>query len=378
MVADVPGVHAVGGAVRDLLLGRAPHEVDLVVEGDAVAIARRLDGEVTEHGRFGTATVRIGGATVDLASARREAYPRPGALPEVELGATLAEDLSRRDFTVNAIAVRLSDGATTAVPGAFSDLESRTLRILHDHAFLDDPTRLLRLARYAARLGFTADPSSAGLARDAVAGGALATVTAPRLGTELRLLAGEPQPAALLELEGYGGLGRAVLHEALSVDADLVRRALARCPPDAREDLVALAAACSGVPGAPLVQRLARLGFPAREVATVGVAAAATATPEALAGMPDSAVARWFGTRPVEAAVLAAAAGSEEAARWLADLRHRRLEISGSDLLAAGLSGPAIGRGLAAAHAAALDGGAPDRERQLATAIAAAEAGAGA
>src|SRR5829696_243915 len=106
------GVWAVGGAVRDALLERPPRELDLVVEGDAVAVAQRVDGEVVEHERFGTATVRApGGVLLDLAAARRETYPRPGALPEVVLGASVEEDLARRDFSVNALAVRPADGA---------------------------------------------------------------------------------------------------------------------------------------------------------------------------------------------------------------------------------------------------------------------------
>ncbi len=364
-----PEVHAVGGAVRDLLLGREPREVDLVVEGDAVALARRVGGAVTAHERFGTATVRIGGSSVDLASARRETYSRPGALPDVDPDATLEEDLRRRDFTVNAIAVRLLDGTMVAVPGAFDDLGAATLRVLHEGSFMDDPTRLLRLSRYGARLGFTPDSHTARLAQEAVAGGVLETVTAQRLGNEMRLAALEPQPAGLEALE-RNGLGRAVLHPGFRVDSKFITRALALCPDDARSDLVALAVSCAHVPGAELARRLGQLAFPAREVAVVAAAAAAAQTVDALDDMPDSAVADLFGPRPVEAAVVAAAAGAGSAARWLSDLRHRRLEISGADLLAEGLTGPAIGRGLAAARAAALDGRAPDRESQLAAALA--------
>jgi len=364
-----PGVHVVGGAVRDLLLGREPREADLLVEGDAFALARSIGGAGTTHERFGTATIRIGDSSVDLASARRETYARPGALPDVELDASLVEDLQRRDFSVNAIAVRLLDGAMTAVPGAFDDLEAATLRVLHEGSFADDPTRLLRLARYGARLGFAPDSYTARLAEAAVHGGALKTVTAPRLGSELRLLALEPQPAGLEELERFE-LGREVLHPGFQVDSGLISRALVMCPDDARSDLVALAVACRRIPGAELSKRLGQLTLPAREVAAVAAAAAAAQTVDALEDMPDSAVADFFGPRPVEAAVVAAAAGAGAAARWLSDLRHRRLEISGADLLAAGLTGPAIGRGLAAARAAALDGRAPDRERQLAAALA--------
>ena len=198
----------VGGAVRDVLLGRTPHELDFVVEGDALAVARRaaerLGGTVTAHERFGTATVEAPGATFDLAGARRERYERPGALPDVELGASLAEDLARRDFTVNAIALHLADGELTYYAGAREDLAAGALRVLHDRSFRDDPTRLLRLARYAARLAFSAEPRTDQLAAEAVAEGAVATVTGSRLGAELRLLLREPQPAALLELERHG------------------------------------------------------------------------------------------------------------------------------------------------------------------------------
>src|SRR3954465_11392305 len=160
-VGDEPGVHVVGGAVRDALLGRVPRELDLVVEGDALAVARRAaercGGTLTVHERFGTATITAAGITFDLASARRERYARPGALPDVELGASLREDLARRDFTVNAIALHIADGELTFYHGAREDLDARVLRVLHDGSFRDDPTRLLRLARYAARLGFGLD-----------------------------------------------------------------------------------------------------------------------------------------------------------------------------------------------------------------------------
>src|SRR5215203_5031770 len=97
-----------------------------VVEGDAAEAARRLGEEPLVHERFGTATAN---GTVNVAAARRERYERPGALPEVVLGAPIAEDLARRDFSVNAIAVRLADGAVEAVPGALEDLEARRLRV---------------------------------------------------------------------------------------------------------------------------------------------------------------------------------------------------------------------------------------------------------
>src|SRR5919202_1378700 len=201
-LAGEPAVHVVGGAVRDALLRQEPRELDFVVEGDARPVARRaaerLGGEVLVHERFGTVIVRAPGVTFDVASARTETYPAPGALPEVRAGATLREDLARRDFTVNAMAVRLADGARTAWPGAQEDLAARVLRVLHRASFRDDPTRLLRLARYGARLGFVPDPDTDALAEEAVAGGAgvVPAGHAPRPGGAGRLLRGGPTAGA--------------------------------------------------------------------------------------------------------------------------------------------------------------------------------------
>jgi tRNA nucleotidyltransferase (CCA-adding enzyme) len=236
------------------------------------------------------------------------------------------------------------------------------LRVLHDRSFADDPTRLLRLARYAARLGFAAEPQTDELAAAAVAGGAVATVSGDRIGNELRLLAREPQPAALLALARHG-LGTAVLGGGFAVDADRVRAAQGACPPDARRDLVALAACCAHIPG--LRERLGALGFPARER---DVLVAAATAPARLGEPPDGDADLWRLLRhePPEAAAMIGAR------RWLDDVRHRRLVIGGEDLLAAGLAGPAVGRALEAAMVAMLDGAAGDREAQLAAALSAA------
>jgi tRNA nucleotidyltransferase (CCA-adding enzyme) len=367
-------VWVVGGAVRDLLLGLRPSDLDLVVEGDAVAVAHRaaarLGGDVLVHQRFGTATVRSAGQELDLAAARRESYPEPGALPVVELGATLAEDLARRDFSVNTLALRLADGELLSVPGAPADLDARVLRVLHDRSFTDDPTRLLRLARYAGRLGFAVEPHTATLANAAVAAGALATVSGERLGAELRLLAAEPQPAALAALAAHGA-GAALL-PGFSLDLALTERALALCPPDARADLVALGCALRDAPAAELASRLRALALPASEVAAVAACAALDELLSRLRGARPSAADELLARRPLEAAVLAAAAGSDAARDWLRRGRHLHAAIGGEDLLGAGLSGPAIGRGLRAARAALLDGEAPDRATQLAAALAAA------
>jgi tRNA nucleotidyltransferase (CCA-adding enzyme) len=171
------GVYLVGGAVRDLLLERAPLDLDVVIEGDAIQLARELGGEIRAHGRFGTCTVRLQGRTYDFATARRERYARPGALPDVE-AAGIEADLSRRDFTVNALAVALTGGQAgclIAVPRALEDLEARQLRVLHPASFADDPTRLLRLVRYATRLAFAVEAETERVARTAIDAGALAS-----------------------------------------------------------------------------------------------------------------------------------------------------------------------------------------------------------
>jgi len=221
VAATLPHAWLVGGAVRDVLLGNGASVVDfdLLIEGDAVAAAEQLsaalDGTVTVHERFGTATVSAGGHVYDLATARAESYPAPGALPDVRPG-TVKEDLLRRDFTVNAIAIAF-DGRVEAAPHAFEDFAARRLRILHDASFRDDPTRLLRLVRYATRLGFGVEAETAALADEAVAGGALATVTPARIGSELRLLLREPAAvAALARVAGWP------LGVSLVVDASLV------------------------------------------------------------------------------------------------------------------------------------------------------------
>jgi tRNA nucleotidyltransferase (CCA-adding enzyme) len=293
-------------------------------------------------------------ATFDLAGARRERYERPGALPEVELGASLREDLERRDFTVNAIALHLVDGELVWLPGSEQDLRARRLRVLHDASFRDDPTRLLRLARYGARLGFEPEERTDRLAAEAVAAGAVDTVTGSRLGAELRNLLGEPQPEALVALERYG-LGRALLGDAFAPDPHTIAAAH-----DLGGHLAALAASLAG----PV--DLDRLAFPAYDRDVVLRAAAA----EPLAVGDDVELWRRFRREPPEVAAVAGARGDADAARrWLADVRHRRLAIDGNDLVAAGLNGPAVGAALDRAMEAMLEGRAPGREEQLAAAL---------
>ena len=357
-------VWVVGGAVRDALLDRPPKDLDLVVAGDAHELAREL-GDVREvHDRFGTTTLDVDGATVNLATARTERYPRPGALPEVT-AAALEDDLARRDFTVNAVAVDLAGELHTA-PGALDDLGAGRLRVLHADSFADDPTRLWRLARYAARLGFEPDEETERLAHAAVAGGALETVTGPRLGAELLLALAEPDPQRALEVAG--GLG--LLPAEITPRRDLYEAAVQL---GGHAGLVSLAAAAIDVEPGRLRTWLDDLGVPARERDTVVTAAGARALADALAAAErPSEIAAAAVRRPVEAVALAGALGAAAPARtWLEELRDVRLEITGEDLLAAGVpEGPELGRRLERAMAARLDGEARGREQELAVALA--------
>ena len=375
-LGDATGVYLVGGAVRDLLLGGAPIDLDLAVEGDAAAFAASLGGHLKVHDRFGTSTVTLDGFTYDIARTRRETYAQPGALPDVE-PAPLAEDLHRRDFTVNAIALALageSAGELAAAPGALEDLEAGRLRVLHDGSFTDDPTRLLRLVRYATRLGFEIESHTRALADRAIAGGALGTVSGPRIGAELRLLSREPD--AIRAFRGLRDLGvDTAIHPGFGVDDDdVARRALALLPDDGRPGVLTLALAARGVPAPELTALLNSLAFEAED--RDGIVATATRAGEVAralqaAGAP-SAIADAARGAPLELVAVAGALGPERQARdWLERLRHVRLSIDGGDLLAAGVpEGPAVGRGLRAALAAKLDGATGGREQELAEALA--------
>ncbi len=377
-LGDATGVHLVGGAVRDLLLGSEPSDLDLVVEGDASSVAKRLGGTVRAHDRFGTSTVVVDGFTYDIARARRERYARPGALPDVS-PASLAADLARRDFTVNAIAVALggrTPGEVRAVPEALEDLTARRLRVLHDASFRDDPTRLLRMARYAGRLRFAIEPHTLALARSAVRDGAIATVSGSRVGAELRLVAREPDPLAAFACLRALALDAAIDPRFGIGDRALAQRAMGLLPEDGRHDRLALALAGREVPAGELHALLSALAFEAPDRdAIVAAATHADALARALgqAQRPSEIADAVAGSGP-ELVSLAGACGPERAAeQWLGYLRHVQLEIDGRELLGAGIAqGPAVGRGLRAALTAKLDGRASGREAELAVAVAAA------
>jgi tRNA nucleotidyltransferase (CCA-adding enzyme) len=231
-VGDEAGtrVYAVGGFVRDLLLRGENLDVDLVVEGDGIAFAERLAGplsaKVTSHRKFGTAILTLpDGFKVDVATARTEYYEYPAALPTVE-HSSIKMDLYRRDFTVNALAVCLNGeryGELLDFFGGQQDLRDRTLRIIHNLSFVEDPTRILRAVRFEVRFGLHLSKHAEQLIANAVQMGLLDKVAGVRLFAELSLILQEARPAAILERLGALGVLTAI-HPRLSMSAATERR----------------------------------------------------------------------------------------------------------------------------------------------------------
>ena len=353
------GVHLVGGAVRDLLLGRPWRVIDLVAENRLEAAAARLGEVVNAYERFGTLEVRAGDCVYELVRARAETYAHPGALPDVRPG-TLTDDLQRRDVTVNAIAMRF-DGTLEHVPGALEDLDAGVLRVLHDGSFVDDPTRVWRIARFAARLGFAVERHTRSLAAAADP----TTVSGDRLGAELRLALIEPDPPAALQ--AVAELNPAYLPEGFDPRPRALPPALDLLPDDGRRDLLTLAACTAGMDARALLAWLDDMGFPAADRDRVAAASRYSTGEPLRSARTNAEVARAARGAPVEAVALA---GGENARRWLGELRHVRLAIDGRDLLAAGVpEGPDVGARLQRALDRKLDGEIDGREQELAAAL---------
>ncbi len=219
VVLNLP-LYFVGGLVRDVLLDKSPTDLDMVVEGDAIQLARQMckkyGGDVRVHGRFGTANWYLTDAIwqtvagvdelpsnlpdlIDFVTARRETYAEPAALPDVS-PSDMEDDLLRRDFSVNTLAVRLDGshmGELLDLYNGQADLQKGVIRVLHDQSFIDDPTRILRAVRLAQRLGFEIEPHTAVLLRNALP--LLAIVTGSRLWHELELALLEADPIGVMK-----------------------------------------------------------------------------------------------------------------------------------------------------------------------------------
>jgi tRNA nucleotidyltransferase (CCA-adding enzyme) len=203
--------YLVGGVVRDLFLGYPNFDLDLVIEGDAIRLAQQIAKtraiKLVAHPRFGTAKLSCGDFTLDMATARREIYARPGALPTVTPG-ILNDDLFRRDFSINAMAISLAPNNYGELIDPYqgnSDLEHGSIRVLHSKSFRDDATRILRAIRYEQRLGFKLETQTDQLLKRDIP--MLRTISADRIRHELELVLREKYPEhAIKRLDEQGVL----------------------------------------------------------------------------------------------------------------------------------------------------------------------------
>jgi len=204
-------IYVVGGFVRDLLLRRENLDLDIVIEGDAIAFAQYLtdkwDGRLQSHRKFGTATVtRPDGFKIDFVSARSETYEHPAALPLVRWG-TIEDDLHRRDFSMNALAMDLnpdSFGALVDCTDGLKDLRAGNIRVLHNQSFIHDPTRIFRAIRYEQRYGFQIVENDQTLIREAIRQGVLEFVSGQRIRNEIDcILAEETVPRTVQRLREF-------------------------------------------------------------------------------------------------------------------------------------------------------------------------------
>jgi tRNA nucleotidyltransferase (CCA-adding enzyme) len=386
---------AVGGVVRDTLVEPGPggagrRDLDVVVEGDGRAVARRLaqalGGRLTVHEAFGTASIEgLAGGRLDVATARAERYSAPGALPAVRPG-TIAEDLARRDFGINAMAIELTSGECGLVDplGGRADVAGRRIRVLHPLSFVEDPTRILRAARYATRLGMRLD-------RATVRARALALRLAPypalsgaRIAGELSRLLEEAAPAEGLRRLGAWGafrlldrrwvFSRVTAERTAALEAALGwtrRHALAATPlevaalivaGDQRADVRAAALRRLGFSGEPLARIEAALDGVPRLIEQVRAGSSG----------PPSRLAALLRERSVLALAWAWMLGEGRVrARldwYLARAASVRPELRGEDLLALGVPrGPLVGSTLRQLRDARIDGRVQSREDEVAT-----------
>jgi tRNA nucleotidyltransferase (CCA-adding enzyme) len=369
-------VYLVGGTVRDILLGEPGFDVDLAVEGDGVgfaeALARELGGRVRLHDAFGTAVVEYGdGERVDVVTARRERYDAPATLPVVEPG-SIEDDLARRDFTINAMAAALTgaDAGTLVDPfDGRADLERRTIRVLHDGSFVDDPTRIFRAVRYESRYGFAMDDRTEALAREAIRAGLVDRLTSARLRDELVLMLDESAaPASIRRLGELGIDGRlaadaegAALFERLRELRDEYGLAI----PAWRLGLEALGRNL-GAEARPWLDGLKLRRGDARAAAAAVTEGSRLAREASEAQTPAEVVALVEPYGP-DAPLFALALDDQPALRdYFERLRDVRLEVDGADLAQLGLEeSPRVGEVLAELRRRKLNGELDGRESEL-------------
>jgi tRNA nucleotidyltransferase (CCA-adding enzyme) len=392
--------YLVGGSVRDLVVGRTHDDLDIVVEGDGLAVAqalsRSIDGRLTRHHTFRTATVTTPSELrVDVATARKEEYPRPGQLPQVVAG-SLDDDLMRRDFTINTMAIALAadDWGRFIDPlDGLADLTAGRVRVMHSRSFADDPTRVLRALRFAARFGFEIDADTHAWMREAVVGGYLDGVSGDRVRKELRLTFSEAPISGPVALQADGVLA-AIQQGLVAQEAVLSRlqelldgHASSAADPSSQEHeavawVLVLSCCAAALPSQDRWELVRRLRLSRQERAPLidGGAAWRGAWGEiesAGASATDSVRERALrhldpGALLVVAALAGAGSPAAEVVRhYLGELRWVRPQLGGEELKAMGVpEGPMVGELLERLRAARLDGEAEnnDDERSLITA----------
>ncbi len=402
--ADRAGMsaYAVGGFVRDLMLGRDIFDLDVVVEGDTEklgrALARRLGAKAVFHQRFGTGTLEIpektakkefaGIGRVDLVRARKETYRRTGALPDVEPG-TIRDDLFRRDFTINTMAIRLDAAGFGGLVDFFDgcrDLREGKIRVLHDLSFRDDPTRIFRAARFEQRFDFEIETRTAKLIRDAVRRNVLNRISRERLRHEMVLLLSEKEPEkAMRRLDGLGVL--VFIHPRLRVTEKsrrlfrAIRSVLSggkRGIPGGKADpwLTYLPALLNGLDADGAAAAAERLALGRGERKAVSAAKGARAALRIIdrADIAPSRIHRLLDPLPVETLVLLLAGARTPAGRKRITEFQRRRDtarpaLNGEDLKKMGIPpGPVYREILYALRDARLDGKVKNRQEEIALA----------
>lgn len=372
-------LYLVGGPVRDLLLGVPTLDLDLAVEGDAIALAHRvavvMDAGCVEHVTFGTATIKVESFSLDLAMARSESYRHPGALPRVR-AASIREDMGRRDFTLNAMALAMTGpqrGELFDPWAGQADLQAGLVRALHEGSFVDDATRILRAVRYEVRLGFRLEErTQAWLQRDI---GWLESISGARLRQEMARILAETEPErALLRLRELSALS--AIHPSLAFDLGraqafaALRELMPEAVPGAYWPLLGW-----GLDAGEASALAGRLQLTKRQSRAVCAASHLHGLQDALArpGLRPSAVVETLAPYPLTAvqALIAAATSPTVRERCLDYLRHGRYvkpSLVGGILLEMGVPpGPRVGELLQRVKVAKLDGEVSSRrdEEQL-------------
>ena len=360
-------VYLVGGPVRDALLGIPIKDLDLLVEGDAPALAAQLAeelaGSLLVHPQFGTATVTLGGSRLDLVTARKEIYLRPGALPTVSPG-TIDDDLARRDFTINALALSLSEpNPSIRDPhDGIGDIGQGLVRALHRRSFADDPTRILRAVRYEQRLGFGIEDETLSLAQEALAQRHLDSVSGDRVRHELDRMLDEERPMPPLRRAMELGI-LAAIHPALANIEGFDRLETSGALEDSVCPLVCLAALVyplSPREGEGIIGRLNLPGAWAevvRDTIALRGLERELSAPE-LSSSKLAGLVQGFSSTAVLAVsrVTLSPVAGRSLKQYLDELQHVAPELKGGDLLALGVpSGPLVGRILGQLREAKLD-----------------------